>query len=323
MAKSAQGALARPVSRRAYAARNARLELRRLGGDIRKSWKSYLFLLPFGLTFLVFTIIPVITSIVLSFSYYNILEPPQFVGWLNYVNLLCKDDIFLIAVKNTFLFAAITGPVGYIASFFMAWLINEQGRAIRTLLTFILYAPTLSGQIYMIWQVFFSGDVYGYANGVLMSLGVISEPIQWLTDSNYMMGAVIVVILWMSLGTSFLVFIAGLQTLPVSYYEAALVDGIRNRWQELWYITLPQMKPQLMFGAVMSITNSFAIFDQVNNLVGFPSADYAAHTIVAHLVDYGTVRYDLGYASAIATILFIIMVGCNKGVQKLLQKVGK
>ena len=175
----------------------------------------------------------------------------------------------------------------------------------------------------MIWQVFFSGDVYGYANGVLMSLGVISEPIQWLTDSNYMMGAVIVVILWMSLGTSFLVFIAGLQTLPVSYYEAALVDGIRNRWQELWYITLPQMKPQLMFGAVMSITNSFAIFDQVNNLVGFPSADYAAHTIVAHLVDYGTVRYDLGYASAIATILFIIMVGCNKGVQKLLQKVGK
>ena len=301
---------------------NAARELKTLGSEIVKNRKSYLFLAPFGIIFIVFTIIPVLVSIYLSFTYYNILQPPQWIGWDNYVKLLFNDDVFLTAIKNTLLFAVVTGPVGYIASFFMAWLINEQGRMMRVLLTFILYAPSLSGQIYIIWQVFFSGDAYGYANGLLMKLGWIDEPVQWLTDPTYMMTVVIIVMLWMSLGTSFLVFIAGLQTLPRSYYEAAMVDGIRNRWQELWYITLPLMKPQLMFGAVMSITNAFAVFDQISSLVGFPSTDYAAHTIVAHLVDYGTIRFEMGYASSIATLLFLIMVGCNKGVQKLLQKVG-
>ena len=106
-------------------------------------------------------------------------------------------------------------------------------------------------------------------------------------------------------------------------YEAAAVDGIRNRWQELWYVTLPVMRPQLLFGAVMSITNSFGIGGVITALCGFPSTDYAAHTIMHHLEDYVTIRFQMGYACAIATVLFVMMVGVNLLVQKLIAKVGE
>lgn len=300
--------------------RNAGIALKALWREIVKSRQSYLFLFPFFSIFFAFTVLPVIISIVLSFTDYNILQVPYFIGWSNYINLF-QSDVFFTTVKNTLLFASITGPLGYLISFFMAWLINELSRGMRVLLTFILYAPSLSGQLYIVWQIFFSGDSYGYANGFLQNLNLIDEPIQFLTDPLYMQYVAIIILLWMSMGTNFLVFIAGLQTLPQSYYEAALVDGIKNRWQELWYITLPQMKPQLMFGAVMAITNSFMLFDQITNLFGFPSTDYAVDTIVGNMVDHGMVRFEMGYASSIATILFLLMVGCNKGVQKLLQRV--
>jgi len=251
------------------------------------------------------------------------LETPRFIGWQNYIRLFLSDDIFLIAVKNTFLLAAITGPIGYIASFLFAWFINELPPKIRAFLILLFYAPSISGNVYMIWTVMFSGDVYGYANSTLMKLGIINEPIQWLKDPQYMIYVVMIVILWMSLGTGFLAFVAGLQGIEKSQYEAAVVDGVKNRWQELWYITLPNMKPMLMFGAVMAITNSFAVGDVTAALAGMPSTDYAAHTVVNHLVDYGTIRFEMGYASSIATILFIVMVGCNRIVQNLLRKLGR
>jgi multiple sugar transport system permease protein len=133
----------------------------------------------------------------------------------------------------------------------------------------------------------------------------------------------IVVALWTSLGTAFLSFIAGFQTIDRSMYEAAAVDGIKNRWQELWYITLPTMRPQLMFGAVLAITNSFGFGAVVDALCGFPSVDYAAHTIMHHLSDYGGARYEIGYASAIAVILFVIMFSSNIIIKKALSKVGE
>lgn len=290
--------------------------------NIKKNKVAYLFIAPFGIIFIIFTVIPVFMSICLSFTYYNILESPRFIGWQNYINLFLSDDIFLIAIKNTFLFAAITGPLGYFASLIFAWLINELPKRVRAVLVLIFYAPTISGQIFVIWNVIFSGDIYGYANGVLMKLGIINEPIQWLKDPKYMMAVIMIVILWMSLGTGFLAFVAGLQTIDKSLYEAGCIDGIKNRWQELWFITLPSMKPQLMFGAVMAITSSFSVYEVIVPLAGFPSTDYAAHTVVAHLVDYGTIRFEMGYASAIATILFLVMIGCNKLVNALLRKVG-
>jgi multiple sugar transport system permease protein len=265
---------------------------------------------------------PVVVSIFYSFTYYNILETPKFIGLRNYINLILGDDVFLTSVKNTFIMAAITGPVGYLASFLFAWLIHELPRYVRAVVTLIFYAPSISGAVYVIWAIIFSGDAYGYINGFLMQIGVLDAPVLWLTDPNYMMPVILIVILWMSLGTGFLAFIAGLSTIDETLYEAGLVDGIKNRWQELWFITLPNMKGMLMFGAVMAITASFGVADVTTALAGFPSTDYAVHTVVNHLVDYGSIRFEMGYASAIATLLFLTMILCNKIIQKILARVG-
>ena len=288
----------------------------------KRSKTCYLFLLPYAVIFTLFYIVPVVMSICLSFTYYNVLETPRFVGLSNYIDLFLADDVFLTSVTNTFAIAAITGPLGYLASFLFAWFINELPRYIRAFAVLIFYAPTISGQVYLIWAIMFSGDAYGYVNSFLMKLGFINAPILWLTDPKYMMPVILLVILWMSLGTGFLSFVAGLQGVDQSQYEAGYVDGIKNRWQELWYITLPNMKPMLMFGAVMAITQSFGVADVTMALCGYPSTDYAARTVVTHLIDYGTTRFEMGYASAIATILFVVMIVCNKAIQALLNKVG-
>jgi multiple sugar transport system permease protein len=290
--------------------------------EMKRNWVAYVMVAPFMLIFTLFTIAPVVLSIVFSFTDFNLLEWPNFVFVDNYVRLFLDDDIFLTAVKNTFVFAIIVGPVSYLMSFLVAWFINELPPKIRAVVTLIFYAPSISGQVYLIWQTLFSGDAYGWVNSKLLEMGFITSPIQFFNDADYVMPLCIVVALWTSLGTSFLAFIAGLQGVDKSQYEAGAVDGVKNRWQELWYITLPNMGPQLMFGAIMAITNSFGFGAVVTALCGFPSIDYAAHTIMHHLDDYGGQRFEIGYSSAIAVILFIVMVGANMLVKKVIAKVG-
>ncbi|HBA47411.1 MAG TPA: ABC transporter permease [Lachnospiraceae bacterium] len=252
----------------------------------REVWRlhkqKYLLMLPFFVLFVVFTLIPVLISMGLSFTSFNLFETPKFVGFDNYINLIAYDSVFLTAVKNTLLFAIITGPVSYLLCFVLAWLINELPPKVRAVMTLVFYAPSISGGAYLIWKLIFSSDAYGYANALLMQLGLIQEPILWFQSKEYIMPILIVVQLWMSIGVSFLAFIAGLQNVDKSLYEAGQMDGVKNRWQELWYITLPQMKPQLMFGAVMQITNSLSVSGISIDLVGFPSVDYAGHTILTH-----------------------------------------
>ncbi len=284
---------------------------------------AYLMIAPFMILFLIFTVWPVGLSIILSFTEFNLLETPKPVFMDNYIRLFLDDDIFMTACQNTLVFAAITGPVSYLISLLVAWFINELSPRIRAIVTLVFYAPSISGAVYLIWSVLFSGDSYGYVNAWLMEFGIINAPVLWFQNESYVMPLCIVVALWTSLGTSFLSFIAGLQTIDKSLYEAGAVDGVRNRWQELWYITLPTMKPQLMFGAVMSITGSFGFGSVVTALAGFPSVGYAAHTIMHHLEDYGGQRFEVGYSSTIAVILFIIMVGSNMVVKRLLSKVGQ
>lgn len=291
--------------------------------EMKTSKHSYVLLAPYMILFSMFTVIPVVISIILSFTYFNMLEFPRFIGWQNYTRLFLEDDVFLMAIKNTLLFAIITGPISYIACFVFAWIINELTPKWRAFMTLIFYAPSISGNVYFIWLMIFSGDRYGIANGLLIQWGVLLEPIQWLKTEAYIMPILILVQLWLSLGTGFLAFIAGLQTVDRTLYEAGAVDGIKNRWQELWYITLPSMRPQLMFGAVIQLTTSFAVADVSIALAGFPSVNYAAETVVTHLIDFGTTRFEMGYASAIAAVLFIIMVGTNLLVQKLLRRVGE
>ena len=289
-------------------------------------WKnraSYLLMAPYFILFFLFTVIPVLMSIYLSLTYFNMLEAPRFVGWSNYIKLLLEDDIFIISLRNTLLFAVITGPVSYMLCLLFAWIINEFKPRLRAVLTLIFYAPSICGNAYMVWNLILTGDRYGYLNGLLLRLDFINEPVLWMQTEKFVLPVLIVVQLWLSLGTGFLSFIAGLQTVDKGMYEAAAIDGVKNRWQELWYVTLPAMKPQLLFGAVMQITQSFAVADISINLAGNPSVNYAGATVVTHLLDYGSTRLDMGYASAIATILFLLMVGTNKLVQKVLRRVGE
>jgi len=290
---------------------------------IKRNKASYIMMGPYFILFFFFTVLPVVMSIILSFTYFNMLEFPKFNGWDNYIKLFLNDDIFLISLKNTLIFAVVTGPISYLLCLLFAWIINEFRPKVRTFLTLIFYAPSICGNAYMIWQLILSSDRYGYLNGILLKLGFINEQKLWMQDANLILPCLIVVQLWLSLGTGFLSFIAGLQTVDKSLYEAAALDGVKNRWQELWYVTLPAMKPQLMFGAVMQITQSFAVADISINLAGNPSVNYAGATVVTHLLDYGSTRFDMGYASAIATVLFLLMVGTNKLVQKLLRRVGE
>ena len=283
---------------------------------------GFILSLPFFLLFILFTVVPVLGSVVMSFTNFNMMSLPKFVGTENYTRLFLQDSIFIKAVGNTFILALILGPGGYILSFVFAWLLNEIGPKVRTIFTFCFYAPSISGNIVVIWQMVFSGDSQGYLNSILCRLGISSEATLWLKNPETIMPIIIFVSLWSSLGTSFLVFIAGLQGVDRSYYEAGAIDGLRNRWQELWYITLPLMKPQLLFSAVMSITGSFGVGGLITSLCGYPTVNYTAHTIMNHLSDYAGTRFEVGYASAIATVLFAMMYFCNIVVQKLLSKVG-
>ena len=284
---------------------------------------DYLFMLPFFIVFILFSVLPVVISMAFSFTYFNVLEPARFIGLENYFKLFLDDSLFVKALSTTLVLALVTGPIGYALCFIVAWMVNEFGPKTRAVLTLLFYTPTLTGGLSAIWLVVFSGDQYGILNGVLMSLNIIYEPRQWLTDTNYMLLTAIVIIIWMSLGTAFLSFTAGFRSIDGKMYEAAAIDGIRNRFQELWYITLPAMQPQLLFGAVMCITTSFGVGTVISQVFGFPSTAYKLYTLVHMMEDYGGQRFEMGYASAVAVILFLIMIIINKLAQSLISKVGR
>jgi len=288
--------------------------------EIKKHKASYLLMAPYMLFFLVFLVIPILAAIILSFTNFNMLQLPKFIGLTNYKRLFLEDRVFLTVLKNTLLFAIFTGPVSYLISFGLAWMINEFGRGIRTFMTFLFYAPALTGNLYYMWSFIFSGDSFGIVNGLLISLGVINEPIQWLSDTRTMMGVLVFIQIWASIGTAFLAFIAGFQSQDKSLFEAGAIDGIKNRWQELWYISIPQMAPQLMFGAVMQISAAFSVSEVIMNLAGWPTTEYAADTIVTYMLDVGNTRYEMGYACTIAVFLFVLMLATNQIISNALRK---
>ncbi|MDR0944096.1 MAG: sugar ABC transporter permease [Ruminococcus sp.] len=289
--------------------------------EAKRSGMCYLMLAPFMLLFLVFTVIPVIMSLPMGFTSFDMAEfPPKWVGFDNFYTLFLEDDVFSQAVRTTIIFAIFTGPLSYILSFFLAWLINELHPKLKTLFTLIFYAPSMAGNIYFVWQLIFSGDAYGYLNSFLNTMGFTTAAIQWLTDANYILPCVIIVQLWVSMGAGFLAIRAGFQAIDPAMYEAGAIEGIRNRWQELIYITIPSMGPQLMFAAVMQIVASFTVDIVGRSLVGFPSTNYMAHTIMTHAFDYGWVRFEMGYASAICFVLFVAMLIANSLVRKILSR---
>lgn len=284
---------------------------------------AYIMMAPFAIFFSLFTILPVLSSVVLSFFNYDMITTPSFTGMSNYLRMFISDSIFLTALKNTLFFAVITGPLGFLISFILAWMVNEFQPKVRAILSFLFYSPTLVGNATFIWTILFSGDRYGYLNSLLLRIGIINEPIQFINDSTYTMAICIFVQLWMSAGITFLANISGLQNASPQLYEAGALDGIKNRWQELWYITLPSMKSMLLFSCVMQIQSSFSAGTLMVTLTGNPSVEYSTYTIVTHLADVGTVRYEMGYAAAISVFLFAMMAFSRFIIGKLINFAGK
>ena len=287
--------------------------------SFRKDMECYLMLAPFMILFVIFTVVPVLMSVPVGFTDFNMVQSPEFTGLSNYIALFFSDKVFIKSIKVTVVFAFFTGPVSFALCFMLAWLINEMSSKLKTLFTLIFYIPSMAN-VYSVWKIIFSGDINGYINSLLINIGIITSPIQWLTDGRYVLGTAIVVQLWLSLGAGFLALRAGFQNIDRSMCEAGAIDGIKNRWQELIYIIIPSMKPHLMFASVMQIVSSFTAGTVIQNIVGFPSTDYKAHTVMTHAYDYGWVRYEMGYASAICMILFIAMYAVNKVVNRVIEK---
>ena len=286
-----------------------------------KKSTPYLFLAPYLILFTVFIIVPTLMAVGLSFTNYNAVQTPQFVGLTNYINLLTQDTIFLqYVLPNTILFAVVVGPVGYLLAFFLAWSLSQLTKLPRTILALIIYSPSMTMGVAMtvMWRVVFLGDQSGIANYVLTQLGVITEPIVWMLNTNYIMPIVIIVALWSSMGVGFLAMLAGLLNVNTELYEAGAIDGIRNRLQEVFYITIPAIKPQMLFGAVMSVVGAFQAGNIGVMLTGSnPTPGYAAQLMVNHIEDYGFTRYEMGYAAAVSVGLLGLIYAFSFVARKL------
>ena len=285
---------------------------------------AYLFLATYLVLFVIFILIPTLIAIGLSFTNFNTIEMPDFVGFMNYINLITQDEIFMqFVLPKTVTYALIVGPGGYLLSFLLAWALAQLSKTPRTILALIFYSPSMTSGVAMtvLWKIIFSGDQTGYLNSWLMRLGIINEPIIWLLDVRYLLPIVIIVALWSSMGVGFLAMLAGILNADESLYEAAALDGVKNRFQEMWYITIPTMKPQMLFGAVMAIVGTFQ-----NGLIGVqlsganPTPNYAAQLIVNHIEDYGFIRYEMGYAAAVSVVLLGIVWTFSKISKKLFQE---
>ena len=281
---------------------------------------GYLFALPYAIIFLIFILVPVLLAVILSFTNFNAIEWPKWSGFLNYITLLTSDDVFMQHVlPNTVIYAVVVGIGGYVLSFILAWALCNLSKGPRTVFALILYSPSMTAGVAMtvLWKVIFSGDQTGLLNSWLMSLGIINEPVIWLVNTKWLLPIVIIIGLWSSMGIGFLSMIAGILNSDESLYEAAAIDGVSNRFQEMIYITIPQMKPQMLFAAVMAIVGAFQNGMISTLLTGNPSPGYAAQLIVNHIEDYGFLRYEMGYAAAVSVVLLIIVQLFSKISNKL------
>ena len=277
----------------------------------RSNRSGYLFLLPYALLFTIFILTPVCLAVILSFTNFNTIEFPEFVGFLNYINLITGDETFMQHVlPNTVTYALIVGVGGYVLAFLLAWALANLPKVPRTVFALILYSPSMTAGVAMsvLWKIMFTGDQTGYINSWLMDIGVINEPIIWLVNSTYLLPIVIIIGLWSSMGVGFLAILAGILNTDESLYEAAAIDGVKNRFQEMIYVTIPSMKPQMLFAAVMQIVNAFQNGQIASMLAGNPTPNYAAQLIVNHIEDYGFIRYEMGYAAAVSLALLLIVL---------------
>ena len=281
---------------------------------------GWAFILPTILGLIILNIIPLFQAAYESFFKTGAFGKGNvFVGLDNYRRLISDSDVWQ-ALLNTFKYAILTGPGGYVISFMLAWLLAQLPHKPRTVLALILYLPSMLGGVFMavIWKTLFSGDQSGYINSILLRMGLIDTPIQFLQDPKYLMTIVIVVALWSSMGVGFLSTLAGMLNIDSEQYEAAHIDGVKNRFQEIMYVTIPNMKPQMLFGAVMAIVSAFNNGGIGVALSGVnPTPEYSAQLITNHIDDYGYARYEMGYAAALSVVLLAVIMLFTKIAYKL------
>ena len=270
-----------------------------------------LLLTPYVLLFALLIAIPVIAAVVLSFTQFNTIEFPKFNGISNYINLFTNDTVFMQKVlPNTIIYAVFVGFGGYVLSFFLAWSLAQLTKWPRTVLTIIFYSPSMTGSVLIsaVWSVIFNGDKTGYLNYFLLKLNILEEPVQWLQSSEYLLPITIIVSLWSSMGLGFLSMLAGITNINKEIYEAGYIDGVENRWQEIKYLTIPEVMPQMLFGAIMAIVGTFQASSVGVALSGSnPTPNYSAQLIGSHIEDVAYLRYEMGYAAAISVVLLIFV----------------
>lgn len=278
---------------------------------VKDGFTIFFMLLPYVLLFSLFIAFPVAIAIYLSLTSFNVIEMPTFLGMTNFINIFTQDPVFLkYILPNTLMFSIIVGPGGYMLSFVLAWLLAQIQVIPRTIIALAVYSPSMVGGVFIsvVWRTLFSGDESGYINAILMDAGFLDRPIQFLQSPEYLMPIVIIVALWSSMGVGFLAMLAGILNGNEELYEAAYIEGIRNKFQEVVYVTIPMMKPQMLFGAVMAIVATFT-----NGYIGValsgsnPTPQNSAQLITNHIDDYGFIRYEMGYAAALSVVLLLLI----------------
>lgn len=294
--------------------KTAKLPLRtRMGNtwkQMKASWIAYALIAPFMICFCIFIVGPVLTATVLAFTSYDSIQPPVFTGLDNFVKMLTKDVVLMkYVIPNTLLFAVVVGPIGYALQFGLAWMINKAPSKLKKPYIMAIYAPSIAGGVLIsvVWQVFFSSDRLGYLNDILLNLGFLNTPVAWTQDKNWLLPIMMIVTLWSSMGVGFLSLFAGMQNVDEQLYEAGKIDGITSPLLELFYITIPSMKPQMLFSAVMAIVNALKSGSIGVQLSGQnPTPNYAGQLIQSHIEDYGFARFELGYATALSFMLLVV-----------------
>lgn len=272
---------------------------------------AYLFIAPFLICFFVFIVLPCLMAALLAFTSYDAIQFPKFIGFDNFIYMLTRDQVLMkYVIPNTFIFAVIVGPGGYIAQFMLAWLINKIPKSMKIIYIMAIYTPSIAGGVLIsvVWTVFFNPDKLGYLNNFLINIGFITNPIAWTQEKGYLLVIMIIVTLWGSMGVGFLSLFSGMQNVDQQLYEAGEIDGISHDLQKLFYITIPSMKPQMLFSAIMAITGALNAGDIGVQLSGSnPTPDYAGQLIQNHINDFGFARMQLGYATSLSLMVLIVI----------------
>jgi len=264
---------------------------------------AWLFLLPSLIGMAIFMIIPIVSSMVLSFYKWDLISPMEFHGLGNYGNIV-KDEMFLKSLLNTLYYAAGTIPLSMVLALVAALLLNHKLKGMSFFRT-VYFLPVISSHvaIALVWRWIYNRD-YGMINAILKWLHIPGP--DWLGDPAWAMPAVILMSVWAMMGTQIVLFLAGLQGIPADMYESADLDGATG-WQRFRYITFPFLSPTTFFILIITLIGAFQVFDQAFIMTeGGP--DNATLTVVFYLYNHGFKYFDMGYASSVAWILFLLIM---------------